>query len=68
MNKNTSQGQIVIPFAHDTVDRISVSSGERVRNQSTMILHAHVSHNGWTIGKLVAAQRFSLTPSTLSLS
>jgi hypothetical protein len=34
-----------------------------------MVLHAHVSHGGWTIGLLVAAvQRHSLTPLTSSSS
>jgi hypothetical protein len=39
------------------------------RYRSTMALHAHIPHEGWTVGPLVAAvQRYSLNPSTLSLS
>jgi hypothetical protein len=37
------------------------------RYHSTMVLHAHISPGGWTIGPLVAAvQRRGLTPSTWS--
>jgi hypothetical protein len=52
----------------------SESSGGRIRNfpsryHSTMVLHAHISRAGWTIGPLVAAvQRHILTPSAWSSS
>jgi hypothetical protein len=40
-----------------------------LHQHSTMVLHAHISPGGWTIGPLVAAvQRQSLTPLTWSLS
>jgi hypothetical protein len=82
MNKNTSQDQI-LHFIHlfhllatrwlcwyDCQRILVVESGAFLsQHHSTMVLHAHISPKGWTIGLLVATvQRLSLTPMTSSSS